>query len=503
MGGLSFIIYNENYKSFNIDFTNKFLKMKTRGPDNTSSLIEQSQNINSNRISIDTLKMHLSRSELAQYLMHTFIYNYHQLCVNDSSIDAYQPFEDPILHKIKNYPELRNRPKRKLLCDGEIYNYSSLKSDEKFSDKDLQSDSDVEIILPLYIKYGIEKALNLLNGDFSCVITENTNTFVLSSLQVYCARDRYGIKPLWYISNKDNSFYMFTSDRNSLPDIISKQTTVYTITEVPPGTYWSFQTKKFSPYIDNTTINKTPIYKTDPETLQDIYTNINNILLNSCNIKLYTKNSCGILLDSSDYNSCLITSILLSQFNSINHIHTIHLFVLNRNYNDTFITFIENTYKLLNISYHYIYSNNIIYHSLSNDNKSSSISTLSSISSISSISSLSTQQLSDEKSLDDLYSYLIKANINIKVMYTGYGLNRIWNNMELNKLSKYEYEAGLNGYQLRFPYIDFEFINYISRLDPCLKEKRSLYSNTKLVDKYIIRKSFETYLPFDITWNYD
>lgn len=492
MGGLSFIIYNENYKSYNIDFTKSFLKMKNRGPDNTSYLIEHSQNINTPRISSDMLKMHLSRSELAQYSMHTFIYNFHQLCVNDPSLDASQPYEDPILHKIKAYPDLKIRPRRKLLCDGEIYNYIKLKDDEKFTDKDLQSQSDVEIILPLYIKYGIEKTLNMLNGDFSCIITENTNTFILSSLHVFCARDRYGIKPLWYINNNNNTFHMFTSDINSIPENLSKQTNIYNIKEVPPGTYWSFQTKKFHPYIDNTTFNKTIINKTDPDTLQNIYTNINTLLNNACHIRLYKKNDCGILLDSSDFNSCLLTSVLLTQFVLTQSSNTIHIFILNRTYNDLFISFIENTYKTLNICYHHIYSNNQIY-SNSEDNTNNSLKSSNSFETI------------DDKNLNDLYKYIKNLNdkTNIKVLYSGYGLNKIWNNLDFVNLSKYEYEAGLNGFQIRFPYLDTEFINYLSCIDNVLKQKRNLNSTTMIIDKYIIRKALENYLPFDIIWNYN
>lgn len=499
MGGLSFIIYNENFKSFNIEFTKGFLNMKNRGPDNTSYLIEHSQNINSNGISYEMLRSNLSRSELAQYTMHTFIYHYHQLCVNDISIDAYQPYEDPILHKIKKYPDLRTRPKRKLLCDGEIYNYLNLKNEENFTDKDLQCDSDVEIILPLYIKHGIEKTLNLLNGEFSFVLTENTNTYILKSIQIFCARDRFGIKPLWYISSNDSSFYMFTSDVNSVPDIITKQTSIYSIKEVPPGTYWSFQTKQFHPYINITNLTKTIINKTDPETLQEIYSHIHTKLTEACFIRLYDKGPCGILLDSSDFNSCLITSILLSQFCLINTQNTIHIFILNKNYNITFIKFLENTYKILNIVYHHIYSNTDIYNNLSDDNIS-----IKSISSIPSNLSVSFKSvLFENKDLTDLYSYIKKSNIDIKVLYSGYGFNKIWNNLPFTNLSKYEYEAGLNGYELRFPYLDYHFIDYLSCIHDSLKQKRSLNSNTKIVDKYIIRKSFETYLPFDIAWNYE
>ena len=80
------------------------------------------------------------------------------------------------------YPELRSRLKRRLLCNGEIYNYSHLVNTYKFTDRDLQSQNDVEVILPLYIR-NFEQAkgdsttafvntLNELDGDYSFLLDE-------------------------------------------------------------------------------------------------------------------------------------------------------------------------------------------------------------------------------------------------------------------------------------------------------------------------------------------
>lgn len=485
MGALSFIIYNQSCKTYNIEFSNYFLKSKSRGPDNSSYTIEHSQNISPLKISPDTLKMNLSRSELANYSMHTFIYNHHRLCINDNSIDANQPFEDPIPFKIKDYPDLRKRPKRKLLCDGEIYNYSELKESENFSDKDLQSNCDVEIILPLYIKYGIEKTLNMLNGDFSFILTENTNTFILKSINIFCARDRYGVKPLWYITTKDESFFMFTSDIESVPDFIKTQSQ-YSINEVYPGTYWSYQTKNFKSYIDETYIDQTLIDKTDPGTLQYIYNNIEILLQKACDIRIHNDNdtsqSIGILLDSTNFNSCLITILLLKSY--ISSSKSIHLFSFN-NENLDFINYIEKKYNQSNnkLFHHIIYDNE--YQIKDNDN----------ISIKSNKSSITTKS-----TFNNIYKYIKLHNINIKICYSGYGLNQIWLNKKLN-VSKYEYEAGKYGIELRFPYIDIYFINFISRLDHILKQDRNYKVNSKPIDKYIIRKTFEKELPEDITWS--
>ena len=485
MGALTFIIYDETYQIYNIQFTEEFLKMKEKGPDNTSYYFEHSQNIN--KLSNDLLKMHLTRSQLADYLMHTFIYKYHRLSINDISHDGHQPFEDPILHKIKEYPILKSRPKRKLLCDGEIYNYKQLIESEQFCDKDLQSYCDVEIILPLYIKYGIDKTLNMLNGDFSFILTENTNTFMLDTINIFCARDKYGIRPLWYIHN-DNNFTMFTSDMISVPQFILNDKN-YKIMEVPSGTYWSFNTKNFTRYTDYTTLTKSIITKksTSPDSLNIIYDDIKKLLYDSCTIRLHN-DSYGILFDTTDYfDSYLLTSVLLYCENKLINTNEkdilkkdIHIFfyVDETDYNEDiiknykeFINFIEKTYSSLKIKFHIIIDKEYNNSGCNNNGCNTSI-----------------------------YKYIQEnlSTFNLKVLISTFGLNTIFNNIPI-KLSYVNI-----GYELRFPYLDDLFIQCINNLDNILKEKRSYKASTKPVDKYIIRKAFDNsyILPNNLLWSY-
>ena len=44
-----------------------------------------------------------------------------------------------------------------LICNGEIYNYKELYSYMNLSMADIQTDSDCEVIIHMYLRYGIEK----------------------------------------------------------------------------------------------------------------------------------------------------------------------------------------------------------------------------------------------------------------------------------------------------------------------------------------------------------
>jgi asparagine synthase (glutamine-hydrolysing) len=58
--------------------------------------------------------------------------------------------------------------------------------------EDIKTKSDCEIILHLYIKMGIEKLVNMLDGEFAFIIIDTNKK------QFYFARDIFGIKPLYY-----------------------------------------------------------------------------------------------------------------------------------------------------------------------------------------------------------------------------------------------------------------------------------------------------------------
>ena len=87
-----------------------------------------------------------------------------------------------------------------LVFNGEIYNYIELKNEHKL---DTKTDSDTEVLLQMYIKFGPD-CLQYLNGMFSFVIYNNITK------SIFAARDRLGIKPL-YMYEKNNEI-IFSSE---------------------------------------------------------------------------------------------------------------------------------------------------------------------------------------------------------------------------------------------------------------------------------------------------
>lgn len=88
-----------------------------------------------------------------------------------------------------------------LICNGEIYNYRELYSMMGITPI---TNSDCEVIIHLYIKYGIEQTLNMLDGVYAFVLYDNNiynndDEHHEPEHRIYVARDPFGIRPLYYL----------------------------------------------------------------------------------------------------------------------------------------------------------------------------------------------------------------------------------------------------------------------------------------------------------------
>lgn len=108
------------------------------------------------------------------------------------------------LSSISDQPMISNCGRYIIAFNGEIYNYRELRSQVDYNYK---TSSDTEVLIALFIKYK-ENMLNMLNGMFSFAIYDNSKN------ELFLARDRFGIKPLYYFKN--NNVFVFSSELKGL-----------------------------------------------------------------------------------------------------------------------------------------------------------------------------------------------------------------------------------------------------------------------------------------------
>jgi len=92
--------------------------------------------------------------------------------------------------------------------NGEIYNFKELRADLEKCGHRFKSKTDTEVIIYAYIEWGIE-CVNKFNGMFAFSIYDNFKK------KFYLARDRYGIKPVYYHITDDKTF-IYASEIKSI-----------------------------------------------------------------------------------------------------------------------------------------------------------------------------------------------------------------------------------------------------------------------------------------------
>ena len=95
--------------------------------------------------------------------------------------------------------------------NGEIYNFKSLRNLLQKAGYHFYSDTDTEVILNGYLYWGIDKLLEQLDGMFAFVIYD------LKKQIAFACRDRFGQKPLYYLSNSDQ--FIFASDIKAIKSV--------------------------------------------------------------------------------------------------------------------------------------------------------------------------------------------------------------------------------------------------------------------------------------------
>ena len=90
--------------------------------------------------------------------------------------------------------------------NGEIYNHAELRTLLQAAGHHFQSRSDAEVLPHGFEEWGFDGLLSRLRGMFAFAIWDETNK------ALFIARDRMGIKPLYYIE-RDGRFYFASETR--------------------------------------------------------------------------------------------------------------------------------------------------------------------------------------------------------------------------------------------------------------------------------------------------
>lgn len=376
-----------------------------------------------------------------------------------------------------------------LAANGEIYNHLELR--KKFEGKyNFKTESDCEIILALYQKKGVD-FVDDLNGIFAFAIYDSTKD------SYFIARDHMGIIPLYMGWDKDGTFYV-ASELKALEGVCAK------IELFPPGHYWHSGDEAPTQWYKRNWVDFEEV-KNNPTSIEDLH----DALSDAVHRQLMSDVPYGVLLSGGLDSS--ITSALAKKFSSkrVESDDTqeawwpqLHSFSVGLEGSPDLAAAKKVSEHIGSIHHEVVFTiqegldaiRDVIYH-------------------------LETYDITTVRASTPMFlmARSIKSH-GIKMVLSGEGADELFGGYlyfhkapsaeefhketvrKLDKLHQYDClrankSLAAWGIEGRVPFLDKEFIDVAMRINP--KDKMI---NNERMEKWVVRKAFEDYLPESVAW---
>ena len=337
----------------------------------------------------------------------------------------------------------------------------------------LRGHSDCEIIGHLYLILGFYEMVKILDGYFSIVLVD------LKQNNIYCARDRFGVRSFYYATSKTTSEICFASEAKCLNKFDSCE-------QFPPSFIWSLK-DGFKRY-----------YELKMCTFYHDGFAVRNYLIKAVQKRLVSDRPIGCLL-SGGFDSSLIASILCT-FMDPKKLKTFSIGLKNSDdlkHARIVADFLGTTHSEIIVT---------------NEEMLKAIPETIRI-----IESYDTTSVRASTPMILLCKYIARCS-DVKVIFSGEGADELSGSYKyfrfaenhlvfqkeclrlLNELHSYDLlrsdkSVSSAGLELRAPFMDNDFVEYYMSINPKLK----MYTENRM-EKYILRDVFRDLLPSEICW---
>ncbi len=363
------------------------------------------------------------------------------------------------------------------VCNGEIYDFKILRDMLVEKGYTFKSESDCEILLPLYFEYGTEM-FRMLDAEFACVIYDGkTGEYI-------AARDPIGIRPLYYGYDK-NGAIVFASEAKNLIGIVKD------VRPFPPGHFY-----KKGKFICYNEISK--VEKVNHDDMETIFSKIHDKLVSGVEKRLVADAKVGFLL-SGGLDSSLVCAIAAKKSDK-----PIRTFAIGMREDAIDLKYAKQVADYIGSAHTEVFMT-----------PEEVISSLEKV-----IYILGTYDITTIRASMGMYLVCkaIHETTDVRVLLTGeisdelfgYKYTDFAPNAEefqkeaekrIRELHMYDVLRAdrcisVNSLEARVPFGDIDFVKYVMSIDP--EKKMNKYGK----GKYILRKAFEKgdYLPDEILW---
>ena len=361
------------------------------------------------------------------------------------------------------------------VCNGELYGFRPVKKqlEKKYT---FASDSDCELILPLYKEYGLDM-FGKLDAEFAMVIYDaERGSFV-------AARDPIGIRPLFY-GYSESGRIAFASEAKNLTDIVDE------VRAFPPGHYYA--DGEFVCYEDIAAVKE---FRRDG--IEEVTANIREKLVRGIEKRLDADAPIGFLLSGGLDSSlvCAVSARLMGK--------PIRTFAIGMSTDAIDLKYAKQVADYIGSEHTEVV--------IDRDTVLGSLEEV--------VAALGTFDITTVRASVGMYLVCkyIREHTDIKVLLTGEISDELFGykytdfaptpaafQQEAAKRVRelYMYDVlradrciSVHGMEARVPFVDLDFVRYVMSVDPAMK--MNVYGK----GKYLLRKAFEgDLLPHDILY---
>jgi asparagine synthase (glutamine-hydrolysing) len=408
-----------------------------------------------------------------------FFLGFHRLAING-------------LDEISNQPLMDNDNEIYLIANAEIFNYKELIKENSF---DYITNSDCEVIIHMYKKYGIDETCRKLDGEFAFLLVD------LAKKVFYVARDQLGVRSLYWTKNDDE--FALSSEVKALTDFNG-------VKQFPIGSYWCSGTNEIIRYynfvgnIDESVFSfgtkgrKENYFNEADFSEEEICTKLRELFIKAVEKRMLSERKVACLL-SGGLDSSTVSAIVAKMVGDYN-LNTYSIGMkgaTDLKYAQSMASYIKSNHVNIELdetefldaiekTIHQIesYDTTSVRASVGNYLvslyiKEHSEDTVIFCGDVSDEIFASYRGFSGEHSDDDFYAE------NVKML----------NNIQYFDILRSDKSISGAGLEARVPFADKNFIDYVMKLPPSLKK-----FNKDRMEKYLFRKAFEEYMPHDILW---
>jgi asparagine synthase (glutamine-hydrolysing) len=428
-----FSVYTGGDKKLKLGVASEFLKIKYRGPDNSVIL------------------------DLGDEGWMGF----HRLSIMDVSERGNQP----MVYRNIN-----------LVCNGEIYNYPELR--KRYEGRyTFVSDSDCEVLIPMFLEKGIKQTAMELDAEFVFVIYDSNQR------KYFAARDPIGIRPMFY-GYTSHGEIMFASEMKAIHEVCSM------VKPFPPGHYYDGE--QFLPYCDIAGVDRFT-----EDSMEEVFHKVNHYLTRGVEKRLQSDVPVGFLC-SGGLDSSLVCAIAARMLKK--PIRTFAVGIEDGPIDTRYARIVadylgaDHTEVLFTRQEIFDHLSDLIYKletwDITTIRASVGMYLISKyISRHTDVKVLLTGEISDE-----LFGYKYTDYAPSPAAFQEEAEKRI-REIHLYDVLRADRSISSNGLEARVPFGDLDFVKYVMSIPPEMK------MNFTGIGKYILRKSFEgDYLPQDILY---